>query len=553
MSTLQRFWGRHSNALAVALSFATLAAPFLVAQIPPLTDYPNHLARYWLIAGGVRDPALAPYYGVDWSGAVTNVAADAVVALSAPIAPSQVVGRWALLAAAFLPPLGVWALNLAVFRRLSPWQVLFPIVAWSTTFLMGFINFQLGLGLALLFASLDPLAQPRMGRGAAVLRIPLGLILVIAHPFALLFYATLLAGMAAGPDPLTPWDWRVARRRLVSAGLAAAWCLIPLAGFAAYGHAALPGGLASGPAAHNPIRYSLVPGKLVTLMTAFAGYNPIQELIFVSALAALVLALNRRQALRVHGGLLIAASGLLALSLASPSTAAGTAWIDRRFPIMALLCAFAAVTTRPGVGKRRHAVVSAAAIGLAVAQSAWVAWNWRALSSPLREVEQVVASVPPGAAVLPLEHDPSHADRWRAPTGRFMFASADPMYRHFDSLVVPRQRAFTPKLFAVRGKQPLQVLGKWDRLVEHDGGDLASVHVLDGPARLGEPSYVAGWRKDFDYVLVLNADMPDKSGPFRPPPELSLISSTPFAQLWRVARPGGRVPLSVGYATLSKH
>ena len=36
----------------VAISFLTLAGPFLVARIPPVTDYPNHLARYWLIAGG---------------------------------------------------------------------------------------------------------------------------------------------------------------------------------------------------------------------------------------------------------------------------------------------------------------------------------------------------------------------------------------------------------------------------------------------------------------------------------------------------------------------
>jgi hypothetical protein len=39
---------------------------------------------------------------------------------------------------------------------------------------------------------------------------------------------------------------------------------------------------------------------------------------------------------------------------------------------------------------------------------------------------------------------------------------------------------------------------------------------------------------------VLNADMPDQSGPFYPPPELTLVSATRFAQLWRVTRQGSR-------------
>src|SRR5437762_2357798 len=64
----------------VALSFLSLAGPLLVCEIPPLTDYPNHLARYWLIAGGLSDPALAHFYQVDWANAVTNVGVDRVIA-----------------------------------------------------------------------------------------------------------------------------------------------------------------------------------------------------------------------------------------------------------------------------------------------------------------------------------------------------------------------------------------------------------------------------------------------------------------------------------------
>jgi hypothetical protein len=74
-------------------------------------------------------------------------------------------------------------------------------------------------------------------------------------------------------------------------------------------------------------------------------------------------------------------------------------------------------------------------------------------------------------------------------------------------------------------------------VVEHNGGDLASVSALLRAPRQGEASYIAGWRTRFDYVLVLNADMPDEAGPFRPPSELTLVRNTRFAQLWRVTRP----------------
>ncbi len=102
----------------------------------------------------------------------------------------------------------------------------------------------------------------------------------------------------------------------------------------------------------------------------------------------------------------------------------------------------------------------------------------------------------------------------------------------------PLRRAFVPSLFAARGLQPLRVLGDWDARVEHNGGEMASVNALNRPPRPGDPSYLAGWAGHFDYVLVLNADLPDASGAFRPPPNLSLVADQGFAHLWRVTGTG---------------
>ncbi|MDB5479195.1 MAG: hypothetical protein JWO83_248 [Caulobacteraceae bacterium] len=531
----------------VVLSFLTLLAPLLMAEIPPLTDYPNHLARYWLIAGGVREPALAPFYRIDWFNAVTNVGVDRMVAVLAPVVSGLFLGHVAVVAAAILPPLGVLALNHALTGRITAWQALFPLAAWSTTFLMGFVNFQIGLGLALLFAAVDPLAQPRLwrvllgsglARSGVAVRVPFGIILAADHLFALLFYGVLLAGLGMGPERLVLRDWRVVLVRLRRAALAGALCLVPLAITAT--HKALPGTEGAPRSFNHSIQYNVMPGKLATLFSVLASYNVFQEMVLAGALVALIVWLNRSRALTAHTGLMVACAGLVALAILTPSRAAGASWIDRRFPIMALFCALAALQLRKGVSPRFALAVGGASLGLACLQSAWVGWNWRAMERDMRAVRQVLAAVPAGATILPVQHDPSLALKWHAPAGRYMFGVGDATYRHFPALAVPLRHAFVPDLFAARGLQPLRVLGEWDRIVEHNGGDLASVSALTRTPLPEEASYIPGWRARFDYVLVLNADMPDQSGPFRPPPELTLVSATRFAQLWRVARPRGR-------------
>lgn len=62
-------------------SLALLAVPVLVARIPPLLDYPNHLVRLWLVTGGADAPPLSQMFAVSWGSAFTNVGIDYLGAL----------------------------------------------------------------------------------------------------------------------------------------------------------------------------------------------------------------------------------------------------------------------------------------------------------------------------------------------------------------------------------------------------------------------------------------------------------------------------------------
>lgn len=525
----------------VALSFLTLIGPFLAAPLPPMTDFPNHLARYWLIAGGQHDPALAPFYRIVWSNAVTNIGVDRMIDLLSPFISGLTLGHAAAILAAVLPPLGVLALNVAAHRRLTTWQALFPVATWSATLLMGFLNFQIGLGLALCFAALDPLAHPGWPKTLALARIPFALVLATDHLFGLIFYAVLLAGLGFGAEPLGRFEPRTLLDRTMKAARAAVWCVAPLAVLSLH-RRSLPGAQEGSGDINHAIQYNVMPGKLATLVSPLASYNLAQELVMASALTALVVWLCRRRLLTAHAGLAVAAAGLVVLAMLAPSRAAGASWVDRRFPIMALLCLLAALQVRVGIARPVRFSLGVWALALAALQSAWVGWNWRATVRDLDSVERVLAHVEAGARVIPVQHDPSLAQKWRAPAGRYVFAVGDPTFRHFDAVAVPLRRAFVPNLFAARGLQPLTVLGEWDGLVEHNGGDLASIAALGRAPRPDEPSYLKNWRRHFDYVLVLNADMPDQSGEIRPPRDLTLVAATRFAQLWKVPAPRRTAP-----------
>jgi hypothetical protein len=49
---------------AFAVVLAILMVPILVVEVPPLTDYPNHLARSVILAFSPQDPVLQRMFAV---------------------------------------------------------------------------------------------------------------------------------------------------------------------------------------------------------------------------------------------------------------------------------------------------------------------------------------------------------------------------------------------------------------------------------------------------------------------------------------------------------
>src|SRR5690349_23654119 len=83
--------GRLGVAAYVVLCALTLS-PLLWAAVPPLVDYPNHLARIWVLVQNGALPELAQNYVVAWR-LLPNLAMDLILPALAQIMPLEIAGR----------------------------------------------------------------------------------------------------------------------------------------------------------------------------------------------------------------------------------------------------------------------------------------------------------------------------------------------------------------------------------------------------------------------------------------------------------------------------
>ena len=168
-------------AFGLALLSLLVALPvFLIEGMPPLMDVPNHLVRLWLIQGAIDTEPFNRFWMEDWHNIATNIAIDLLAKPFAGLLPPFLVGKLLIVLAMLLPPLGGVALNASVTGGLKPWHFIFLLFWCSITMLAGFLNYQIGLGAALLGGGLGRAAEAGcLGAGLQGARIALGVLLIV--------------------------------------------------------------------------------------------------------------------------------------------------------------------------------------------------------------------------------------------------------------------------------------------------------------------------------------------------------------------------------------
>ncbi|MBB4572437.1 hypothetical protein [Rhizobium lentis] len=533
---------RQDSTVAITVFVAFVAILVVLFRFPPILDYANHYARIWLLSGGIGERPFPEVYTVDWNRTFTNVGIDLLATWMGPLVGADRLARALLFLAIVLPPLGAISLHRALFGGRHYWQIAMLSLGWCATMIGGFINFQIGLGMALFFACADLRLQRRNPLLLFAWRLAAVLMLTVMHIFSLGFYMAIICGLEFS------WRFDVLRSksglvRLASRlTLALGACVLPP--LALYLRSpALPN------AGDNGLALAWNDGVVLivmNLLSAITTYIPAVDVVMVLPLILICTRAARAGDIRVHAGLAVAASGLLLLSCVSPRHMLGTGWISWRFPIMTALVAMAMVCPFANL-TRRQALLLALVVNLAVfGRTGWIGWNWWLAQKDIAAVETVLKKVPVGAAVLPLEHDPKTVSGL-AHSSRYFFFREETFW-HLPTLATPFAHAFVPTLFTAKGKQPLSVLTPWSEIAVPEG-NLLSIGVLLCPAMMQAyedfTPYLLDWRGRFDFILAVNADTSDRYLGTVMPVGLTLVEDAGFAKLYAIEKVVPQESLSV--------
>src|ERR1035437_5654287 len=193
---------------AVLILAVLLLVPIWSAAFPPLLDYPNHLARSFVLAH-LHDPAFtfSRFYRADW-GFYPYLGMDASLAVLGRLFPIETAGRIFLSLCALALPAAVCFF----LRQVNPgddatalWALL---ISCNSFFLEGFLDFDMSLAVGFLALGfwLRWLAKPGGARWVAVLLM-----------FTALYFTHLLGFGIAGlvvaaylvfdRRPLRDWIW----------------------------------------------------------------------------------------------------------------------------------------------------------------------------------------------------------------------------------------------------------------------------------------------------------------------------------------------------------
>jgi hypothetical protein len=495
---------------ALLLLCTVLIAPLLLVDVPPLLDYPNHLARMVLLAWP-DDPTLSRFAAPHWA-IIPDLAIDLVVPPLLHVLPVHVAGRIVVGGIVLLQVLGAIAYSHAAFGKRSWWALAVGLIAYSETVLLGFLNFTAGIGLALLLAAAwIRWRDTRPGR-TAVLAALGAIVVFFCHLMGLVFLAVMLSAFEAARV------WRTASPVLLHA----------LRRFAVVAGVFLPAAAlyAVSPLSHvaGETEFLSLHDKVLLLLVPFVNYRLTLDSITAAAVALFLTYILVTRRCRLGAGSGIAIATVLLLFAAAPAAAKGAQNIDARFVIMFALLLFAGVLPQ----RLPRAVAVAVAVGvtgLFAARMAVVAMAWHASAIDIAELRAAIAPVPPGSAVFVTAVSPSEAPQywcdallWRR------LSNGQRVDAQMAALLLIERHAIWPFLFDNAAQQPI---------VQQPGYRALAERVGAMPDHDAFATSDAVDLCDFGYVLLLDAGGAHDLAHFAAD-RLALLVQTDFAALYRV-------------------
>lgn len=485
-----------------------ISIPVWTHQLPPLSDYVNHLARMHVIAAIDKNPNLAKFYQIDWQ-IIPNLTMDLVVPWLTRFVNIYTAGKIFTVTMFGVIGSGVLVLNRVLSGRWSLVPLLaFPLL-YNYAFLVGLINYLFGVGIALWALTAWIWLRERWWPLRFMVSSLFVVVLFFCHLSALGVYGM---GVLA-VELMRLWELREKRP----------WAQA-LADFVLSGVPFLVAAplLAASPTMQLVARYEWEPlGKLDGLINVVAVYSDFVTVGLMAIIIAGSIWAARRRLLHFHPfGWWIAGVGTV-VYLALPRVMFDSYMADQRVavPLAYLLIACVSLDLRHRLVRRGFIVML---LVLLAARMIEVDVSWSDLTNDSNELRASVRRIRPGSMVFV-----SYADREAGGDVR------DLGLVHAPCIAMIERAALVTTAFTVVGKQVMHMRPEYRELVDTDDGTPPSTAQLIVAATRPTEDMPEFWHRwtEFDYLYVLftdeESDNPD-------PERLTLLYEGERFHLYRI-------------------
>ncbi len=431
--------GHHwQNAAAAVAAAAILIVPLWCVNAPAMPDYPAHLASFYLISGGVRVPALAHIYQLEWAF-IPNLAAEVLVPLLGRLMSLAAATKLFLSAAVAMWVLGPALIQRALYGRIGPAALAGASFAYNANFMWGFLNYYFAAGLCLCLFGAWISSERRFAPWRLLAFAIAATVVYFCHIFAAALLLLLLGTYELG--------CLIERRSL---SWASAW-----SGAAAIGAIFVPSALAflflkPAGADHQGLKFDFLTTWLDRIDSILQSYFDKPDYVLLAALALLLAIGIWRKKVSFHPRMYLLLGVLGVATLLAPEWAMGGWGVELRLPAVFCLLLFAAAEIK--LDTRALAAMSAAIFAVLIYNSATLAGNWRYYDRRFDEFRAALPNIPLGARIVTVLD------------GDAIGEASDQPYWHMAEFAIIDRDAFTPLMFTTKGQHVVRLQSAYQNI-----------------------------------------------------------------------------------------
>ena len=428
-TTEPRWWNSH---IALALYVLLAAVPLLWPPVPPLVDLPGHMGRY-AVQLDPASPILSQWYAFRWQ-LIGNAGVDLLIVPLSQVFGLELGVKLIVLAIPVLTVVGLLWIATEIHGRVPPTTLFALPLAYGHPFVFGFVNFSLGMALALLGFALWLRITRRPG-GAVARSILFALIACtvwLAHTFA---WGVL--GLLCGSAEFV--RRREAGESVAEAALRTVVACLPMA------LPLLPMLFWRSQVASQTDDWFNIVAKLHYLMRTFRDRWQLVDLASLAIVFGVILVAIRHPQLRYARRLALATALLVAAFVLLPRIIFGSAYADMR--LLPFIFAIALVAIGPvGASRRTLGILAAIGVTFFVARTAATAASFATVSARWEAALGALDHVPRGSRLVSFT-------RW--PCGRPWTSDR---LEHVPALAIVRRHAFSNDQWQVAGANAMTVI-----------------------------------------------------------------------------------------------